>query len=52
MIESWKQSGLFAIAIVIAILVGATTDQKIGGLVTLAVGAVLFGAAALTGRRS
>jgi len=40
---------LAAIAIVVAILVGATNEQKAGGLVTLAVGAVFF-AAAVFGR--
>ena len=40
-----------AMLIVIAILVGATTEQKIGGLVTLAVGAVFFGIAVITGSK-
>jgi len=39
---------LAAMAIVVAILAGATPDQKLGGIVTLAVGAGLFGVAVLT----
>jgi amino acid transporter len=42
---------LAAILIVVAILVGATTEQKIGGLLTLAVGAVFFGMAVITGSK-
>jgi APA family basic amino acid/polyamine antiporter len=38
---------LGAIAIVVMILVEATSDQKLGGVVTLAVGAVFFAAAAI-----
>jgi amino acid transporter len=41
---------LAAMAIVLAILVGATTEQKTGGLVTLAVGAGLFGIAVVSRR--
>ena len=41
---------LAAIAIVVAILVGATGEQKLGGLVTFAVGAALFAAAITSGR--
>jgi amino acid transporter len=43
---------LVSIAIVIAILVGATAEQKAGGLVTLAVGAVFFAAAVLGRQRA
>ena len=42
---------LAAIAIVVAILVGATGEQKAGGLLTLAVGAVFFAAAVFGAKR-
>jgi hypothetical protein len=43
---------MLAMAIVLAILIGSTTEQKISGLVTLAVGAVFFGIAVIGGKRS
>ena len=42
---------LAAIVIVVAILIGATNEQKVGGIVTLAAGAMLFVAAGLRRRR-
>jgi APA family basic amino acid/polyamine antiporter len=42
---------LVAIAIVAAILFGATTEQKVGGLATVAAGAAFFAVAVWNGRR-